>query len=280
MDKIINVKEIVENSKALLKERVEKLKAKNINPKLAVIIANDLDSTKLYIKNKKKLAKELGIELEEIIYDINVTNEEINKKIEELNNDKTVHGILVQLPLYDTLKEDEIIYKIAKEKDVDCFNPYNLGKIMLGKTNLYPCTPKGIIKILEATGEKIEGKHAVVIGRSNIVGKPIAQMLLSKNATVTVCHSKTVDLKEETLRADILIVAAGVPHFINKEMIKQGAIVIDVGINRVNGKVIGDVDTEDCIEKVKFITKVPGGVGLTTVLSVMENLCDLIEENQ
>ena len=278
MDKIINVKEMVEKEKEKLKEKIKEIKSKNINPKLVVIIANNLDSTKLYVRNKKRLAQELGIELKEIVYNENVTQEEINKKIGDLNKDDKVHGILVQLPLFKHLNEEEIIYKIDKEKDVDCFNPYNLGKIMLGNTNLYPCTPKGIMKILENLGENLEGKHAVVIGRSNIVGKPIAQMLLSKNATVTVCHSKTKDLAKETLRADILIVATGVPHLVKKDMVKKDAIVIDVGINRVDGKVIGDVDTNDCLEKVKYITKVPGGVGLTTVLSVMENLCALIEE--
>lgn len=277
MGKIINVKEMVEESKTLLKSKVAKIKDSGINPKLAVIIANDLESTRLYVKNKKKLGKELGIEVEVFEYGKEVTNEELLEKIDSLNKDKSVHGILVQLPLYPHLKEDLVIYKIDKEKDVDCFNPYNVGNLLLGKTKLYPCTPRGILKILENLEVNLEGKHAVVVGRSNIVGKPIAQLLLSKNATVTICHSKTKNLENETKRADILIVAIGVAKYIKKEMVKENAIVIDVGINRVDGKVVGDVDLEDCLEKVKYITKVPGGVGLSTVISVMENLCYLIE---
>ncbi len=278
MGKIINVKELLENAKIDLQKRVNKIKEKGINPKIAVIIANDMDSTKIYVRNKKILAEKMGIQLDEYIFDVNVTREKIISLIENLNNDSSIHGILLQLPLFSQLNEKELLDKISIEKDIDCFHPYNLGKIFVGDTKLYPCTPKGVMLILESLNENLAGKKAVVVGRSNIVGKPVAHMLLNKNATVTICHSKTVNLKEETSKADILVVACGKANYITKEYVKENAIVIDVGINRLDGKVVGDVDTLDVLDKVKYITKVPGGVGLTTVYCVMDNLCTLIEK--
>jgi len=200
--------------------------------------------------------------------------------IEKLNNDKTVHGILVQLPIYNHLDTSEILEAISPSKDVDGFHPVNIGKIMQGTGGIAPCTPKGVMTILEELGIEIEGKKATVVGRSIIVGRPMGALLLNKGATITTCHSKTTNLKEHTKNADILVVAVGKPHLVTEEMVKEGAIVIDVGINRVDGKLIGDVDTENVAKKAKYITPVPGGVGLTTVYTLMENVVELAEKSK
>lgn len=278
MDKIIDVKKILNQEIEKLKQRIKNLKEKGITPRFAVIIANTLESTKIYVRNKKKLATDMGIIMDEYILEENVDSKDVISLIKRLNEDDNIHGILLQLPLFNHLNENTLLEVISKDKDIDCFNPYNLGKVFIGDAKIYPCTPKGIMTILDSLGEDFTSKKAVVVGRSNIVGKPIASMLLKKNMTVTICHSKTKNLKEETQKADVLICACGIPNYITKEYIKDGAIVIDVGINRKDSKIVGDVDTEDCLEKVKYITKVPGGVGLMTVCSVMDNLCSLIEE--
>ena len=277
-EKIIDVKKIVEERKETLKSKIDTLKAKNIFPKLCVIVANNEEASRSYVKNKRKVCEELGIIYEDYFLKENVTNDDILKLISSLNNDNSVHGILVQLPLFKHLNENVILEKISEKKDVDGLTINNLGKLFISNNYILPCTPKGIISILESVGETFEGKHAVIVGRSNIVGKPIAQLLLNKNCTVTICHSKTKQLEKYTKDADILVVAAGIPHMITRDMVKENSTIIDVGINRVNGKIIGDVDTESVLSVAKFVTKVPGGVGLTTVLSLAENIIELIEK--
>lgn len=278
MGTIIDVKEIVKNKKEELKVRIEKLRQNQVIPKLAVILASNDSASKVYVGNKRKLCQELNVLEEEYILDENVTNDDLISLISRLNEDKSVDGILVQLPLYPHLEESRILNTIIPSKDVDGFHPYNLGKLVIGEDTIVSCTPKGVMTILDSLGMELAGKNAVVIGRSRIVGKPMAQLLLARNATVTVCHSKTKNLEEYTKKADILVVAIGKPHFIHQAMVKEGACVIDVGINRVDGKLKGDVDTQDVLEKVKYITSVPGGVGLTTVVSLIENLVEIAEK--
>ena len=280
MGEIINVKEIIERRKNILKEKVETLKLEGLYPKLVVIHANKDEASNIYISKKRKMCEEIGILEEEYDFDEDVTQEEIMNLINELNNDKTVHGILVQLPIYKHLDVSEILETISPSKDVDGFHPVNIGKMMQGNESIIPCTPKGIMTILDEIGVEIEGKNATVIGRSIIVGRPMGALLLNKGATVTTCHSKTKDLKEHTKNADILIVAVGKPHLVTEDMVKVGATVIDVGINRVDGKLLGDVDTEKVSKKAGYITPVPGGVGITTVYTLMENVVELAKQSK
>lgn len=272
MQNIIDVKSIVSNDKEKLKLEIEKLKLKNIIPNLSIILANKDSSSEIYVSKKRKMCAELGILEKEYILEEDVTTKEVLAIVEELNKDKTVDGILVQLPLYKQLDEKLILNTINPAKDVDGFHPVNLGKLLIGEDTLVSCTPKGIMKILDSLEEEIAGKNAVVIGRSRIVGKPIACLLLNRGATVTICHSKTKNLEEFTRKADILVVAVGEARLIKANMVKRGSTIIDVGINRINGKIIGDVDTQNVLAVAKHITPVPGGVGLTTVLSLMENV--------
>lgn len=275
---VVDVKSIVEEKEKRLIARIKRLRAKGTIPRLAVIIANDLEASKIYLNNKRKMCLHLGIEQEEYSFLETADNCEILEVIERLNQDETIHGILIQLPLYRHLDEGLLLEAVSPKKDVDGFHPYNLGKLMVGAPTVIPCTPKGIISVLENLDIAIEGMNAVVIGRSNIVGKPVSQLLLKKNATVTVCHTKTKDLKSITKQADLMVVAAGVPHLITRDMVKKGSTIIDVGINRVDGKIVGDVDTEQIQNIAKYITPVPGGIGLTTVISLMENIVNLAEE--
>lgn len=279
MGKIINVKEIIERKKQDLKEKLENLKKDGINPKLVVIHANKDSASEVYISKKRKMCEELGILEEEYDFEEDVKQEEILELLNKLNNDDSVHGILVQLPIYNHLDTSEILEAISPKKDVDGFHPINIGKVMQGVGGIAPCTPKGVMTILDELGVHIEGKNATVIGRSIIVGRPMASLLLNRGATVTTCHSKTQDLKQYTKNADILVVAVGKPHLITADMVKDDAVVIDVGINRVDGKLIGDVDTENVSKKVKYISPVPGGVGLTTVYTLMENVVELAEKS-
>lgn len=244
---------------------------------LAVIIVGEDPASKIYVNLKKKKAIELGLDSIVIEMPENITQEELLAKIEELNKDEKINAILVQLPLPKHIDTKAVIEKIDPKKDVDCFHPCNMGKIATGsEAYVYPCTPKGIIRLLEYYDIEIAGKNAVVIGRSNIVGRPMAQMLLNANATVTICHSKTKNLSEITKTADILIAATGQAKLIKKDMVKEGAVIIDVGMNRdENGKLCGDVDFEDVKEKASYITPVPGGVGPMTICSLMLNTFDL-----
>lgn len=277
MGEIIDVRKIVEEKKEDLKRRIETLRKRNVYPRLALILANEDKASRVYVSNKRKLCNELNVLEEEYTFDEKVTNEELINIIEKLNSDDSVDGILVQLPLFKHLDEDMILNRINPKKDVDGFHPLNLGKLITGEDTTVSCTPKGIMTILDSLSIDLKSKNVVVVGRSRIVGKPMAQLLLNRDATVTICHSRTKELEEYTKKADILVVAVGVPHLITKEMVKDDAIVIDVGINRVDGKIIGDVDTKNVLDKVRYITSVPGGVGLMTVVSLIENLVEIAE---
>ena len=269
---LIDVKSIVENKKIFLKKKVNELKRNGIVPKLAVILANDLDASKIYVRKKREMCSELGVEEIEYMLDKDTTTEKVLDIINRLNDDDSVHGILVQLPVFKHLDERKILESISPKKDIDGFHPLNIGKLLMGKPEIVACTPRGIMSIIESTGVDLTSKTAVVVGRSIIVGKPVSALLLNKNATVITCHSKT---KNYTKMADVLVVAAGVPHLITSDMVKKNAIVIDVGINRIDGKIIGDVDTENVLDVAKYVTPVPGGVGITTVISLLENLIDM-----
>jgi len=255
-----------------LKDRIKNLHEKHkITPKLVTILVGYDSASKIYINSKTKKCAAVGILTDNIFLEDTIDEGALLNKINELNNDKTIHGILVQLPLpkkFDTLK---ILSAVSPDKDVDGFHPANLGNLLYGKAAFVPCTPLGIMELLKEYKISVEGKNAVVLGRSNIVGKPISILLLNENATVTICHSKTKDLKEHTLQADILISAIGKPNFVTADMVKQGACVIDVGINRIDGKVTGDVDFENVKNKASYITPVPGGVGLLTIAMLLSN---------
>ena len=273
MAQIIDGKELAKNIRLKLKDEVIELKNADINPKLAVIMVGDDKASKVYVKNKSKACEDVGIEYEEYILPAKTKMEELLELIEKLNNDETIHGILVQSPLPKGLDANEAFRTISPKKDVDGFNPINVGKLSLNQDCFVSCTPYGIIKMLEAYNIEIEGAHAVIIGRSNIVGKPLAQCLLNKNATVTICHSRTKNLKELTKQADILIAAIGKAKFVTEDMVKERATVIDVGINRMDdGKLLGDTDFENIKDKVSYITPVPGGVGPMTIAMLMHNV--------
>lgn len=276
---IVDVKTIVKEKKQKLKEKVEYLIQNGITPKLVVIFASDDPASEIYVSKKRNMCSELGIEEEEYLLGEDVTTDKIVSIINKLNEDESVHGILVQLPLYRHLDEKKILDSINPDKDVDGLHPLNLGRLLSNKEGLVSCTPKGIITILDELGIDLVGKNAVVVGRSVLVGKPIAHLLLNKGATITICHSKTTNLKEHTEKADVLVVAVGHPKLITADMVKSGAVVVDVGINRLDGKVVGDVDTHAVEDLVKYITPVPGGVGLTTVLSLLENVTEVANKH-
>ena len=272
MYKILDGKELARKIREELKLKVDKLKENGIVPKLAVILVGDDSASKVYVKNKSKACQDVGVEFEEILLDENTSMERLLEIIEKLNNREDINGILLQSPIPKGLNIQEAFEKIHCKKDVDGFNPVNVGKLMIGEDTFISCTPYGIIKMLEAYNIEIEGKHAVVIGSSNIVGKPLAQCLLQKNATVTICHSKTKNIAEITKTADILISAVGKTNMVTADMVKDGAVVIDVGMNRNEaGKLVGDVDFENVKQKASYITPVPGGVGPMTICSLMQN---------
>lgn len=251
-----------------LKEKVSSLKTK---PCLAVILVGDDKASKVYVRNKEKAAEYIGIDTTTYRLEESTTTEDLLALIDKLNNDSSVNSILVQLPLPKHIDEEKVLLSILPEKDVDGFHPTNMGHLWLGKPRLVPCTPAGIIKLLDEYKIPIDGKNAVVIGRSNVVGKPIAQLLLERNATVTLTHSHTHNLKDIVKNADIVVVAIGKPKFVTKDFIKKGAVVADVGINRdKNNKLVGDVDFENVKDLTSFITPVPGGVGPLTVATLME----------
>ncbi|HKR65544.1 MAG TPA: bifunctional methylenetetrahydrofolate dehydrogenase/methenyltetrahydrofolate cyclohydrolase FolD [Thermoanaerobaculia bacterium] len=255
-----------------------------IRPGLVAVRVGSDPASEVYVRNKAKKARELGLEGAELIFPESLSEAELLDEIARLNADDAVDGILVQLPLPKQIDPRKVIDAIAPAKDVDGFHPINVGLLHLGRRALVPCTPAGVIRLIESTGESIEGKHAVVIGRSDIVGKPMSALLLQKNATVTVCHSRTRDIGSVTREADILIAAIGKPHFVTKEMVKPGAIVIDVGINRIadggKGKLAGDVDFANVREVASWITPVPGGVGPMTIAMLMKNTVDAAERRR
>lgn len=270
---ILDGKALAKKTREELKIKVDELKEKNIFPKLAVIMVGDDPSSKIYVRNKSKACEEVGIEYEEHLLSADIEMKTLLNLINELNNRKDVHGILLQSPIPKNLDINLAFRTIRPEKDVDGFNPINVGKLSLNQDCFVSCTPFGIMRMLSEYNIETEGKHAVIIGRSNIVGKPMLQCLLNKNATVTVCHSKTQDLAKITKQADILVCAIGKPNFVTEDMVKQGAVIIDVGINRnVEGKVCGDVDFENVSKKASYITPVPGGVGPMTIAMLMNNI--------
>lgn len=272
MAKLLMGKEISARIKSEIAEEVKDLKAKGISPGLAVIIVGDDPASKVYVNNKKKACEACGIYSEEYALAENTTQEELLSLISELNGKKTISGILVQLPLPKHIDEETVINAISPNKDVDAFHPVNVGKIMVGNYDFLPCTPAGVMELIKESGVDINGKECVVVGRSNIVGKPQAMLLLHQNGTVTICHSRTKDLKAKTKQADILVAAVGIPKFITGDMIKEGAVVIDVGINRLPDKTLcGDVDFESAKEVACAITPVPGGVGPMTIAMLMKN---------
>jgi len=272
MSKLINGKEVSAAVKEKIKAEVLDLKKKNITVGLAVIIVGDNPASRVYVNAKKKACEEAGIDSFEYALSGDTNQDELINLIKKLNNNDNVNGILCQLPLPKHIDELAIINAITPDKDVDAFHPVNVGKIMIGDYNYLPCTPAGVMELINSTGVAIQGKECVVVGRSNIVGKPMAMLLLHQSGTVTVCHSKTRNLAEVCLRADILVAAVGVPKLIKADMVKEGAVVIDVGMNRLeNGKLCGDVDFDEVKEKAGFITPVPGGVGPMTIAILLKN---------
>lgn len=269
---IIDGRLIAQNIKSDLKKEIENLKLKGINPGLAVILVGEDNASKIYVKNKKRCCDELGIFSEEFYFPEDTSEKEIIDLIEKLNQDKKINGILVQLPLPSHINQKNITESILPEKDVDAFHSSTIGNLLTNHTKLLPCTPAGIIEIFHRENISLVGKHCVIIGRSNIVGKPLAFMLINEDATVTICHSKTKNLSEICENADIIICAVGKAKFLNRNMIKKGAVIIDVGINRdENGKICGDVDFDDVKNIASAITPVPGGVGPMTIAMLMKN---------
>ena len=280
MSRIIDGKVISASVKERVKTGVEELNKKGISVGLAVIIVGEDPASKVYVANKKKACEALGIISEEYALPENTTQEELLNLINKLNNKKSINGILCQLPLPRHLDEKLIINSILPEKDVDAFHPSNVGKIMIGDYDFVPCTPAGVMEMLNYEGINVEGKNCVVIGRSNIVGKPMGMLLLHKNGTVTICHSRTKNLKEICQGADILVAAVGKAKFVTADMVKKDAIVIDVGMNRENGKLCGDVDYDAVKDIASAITPVPGGVGPMTIAMLMQNtLTAAIKQN-
>ena len=272
MYKIIDGKEVSASVRNEIRAEVEKLNEQGKKTGLAVVIVGNNPASRVYVNNKKKGCAEVGMESFEYALPEETTTEELLKLVEKLNNDDAVDGILCQLPLPKQIDEKKVLNAIAPHKDVDAFHPVNTGHIMIGDHSFLPCTPAGIMEMLKYYDISVEGKECVVIGRSNIVGKPMAMLLLGQNGTVTICHSRTKDLAEVTRRADILVAAVGIAYFVTSDMVKEGAVVIDVGMNRnAEGKLCGDVDFDAVKDKCSFITPVPGGVGPMTITMLLKN---------
>lgn len=282
MSNIIDGKAVSQSVKDRIKEEVTALKAEHeVVPGLAVIIVGDNPASRIYVNNKKKACEYVGFDSYEYALPEETTETELLELIKKLNNDEKIDGILCQLPLPKHIDENVIINNIAPNKDVDAFHPVNVGKIMIGDYSFLPCTPAGVMELIASTGVEIKGKECVVVGRSNIVGKPMSMLLLHKSGTVTICHSKTKDLKAECKRADILVAAVGVPNLITGDMVKEGAVVIDVGMNRLeNGKLCGDVEFESASKAAGYITPVPGGVGPMTIAMLMQNTLTAAKVNR
>jgi len=268
--RIIDGKGIAQEIRAELAKKVAEMTTQGNQPGLAVVLVGDDPASAVYARQKRRACEEIGIR--SVIHRLpaDISQQELLSLVEECNQDKSIHGILVQLPLPDGLNEEEAIEAISPAKDVDGFHPINVGRLQIGKGGSIPCTPAGVVELVRRTGTPIEGKHVVVVGRSNIVGKPAATLFLQENATVTICHSRTKDVAAECRRADILVAAVGRPRLVKKDWIKPGAIVIDVGINRVDGKLVGDVDFDEVKDVAGAITPVPGGVGPMTIAMLMK----------
>lgn len=275
--RIIDGKSIAKELRESLAPRVAALKEQGITPGLTVIVVGDDPASAIYVRNKERACVKLGMNSQVLRFPAETTQEEILNTVRLLNQDDSVHGILVQLPLPRHIDEQAVLRAIDPDKDVDGFHAMNAGRLMNGEPGFVACTPKGVMRLLEVSGVELDGKNAVVVGRSNIVGKPMALLLLQKNCTVTIAHSHTKDLAAVTRSADILVVAVGRAGFITGDMIKPGAVVMDVGINRVDGKVVGDVDFESAKEVASCITPVPGGVGAMTIAMLMENTVEAAE---
>ena len=279
MGKRIDGKEIALEIKEEIKEFVNKRKENNLNvPKVASILVGNDGGSLFYLNNQEKVATSLGMEFEKVHLNEEVPEEELINKIDKLNNDNTVSGIILQLPLPKHIDEKKVISAISPKKDVDCLTFVNQGKLYMGEDTFMPCTPKSVLTILKSLNINLEGMEVVVIGRSNIVGKPAGALLLKENCTVTMCHSRTKNLREVCKRADILVVAIGKAKFVDESFVKDGAIVIDVGTNSVEGKITGDVDFDKVIDVASFVTPVPGGVGALTTTLLMKNACEAIEK--
>ena len=262
----------------MIEELNEEVKGLKQVPKLVIIQIGDFGPSNKYVSQKKTVGEKVGIEVEHLRFYENNTEEEVLSKIDELNKDKNVHGIMVQLPLPEGFDEDKITNRVASSKDVDGLTTENIGKLFDGKNAFTPCTALGVMELFKRYNIDLKGKHAVILGRSKLVGKPLIACLLNENATVTVCHSKTNDLSKITKKADILIVAIGKKYFVTKDMVKKGTVVIDVGINVEDGKIYGDVDFEDVKPKASYMTPVPNGVGRMTVISLMKNVIKAYKE--
>ena len=278
---IIDGKKEAANLREEIKNEILEIKKKiNKNPSLAVILIGDFAPSQIYVRNKEKNSTEVGITSNVIKYPKEVSEKEVLDKINELNNDKNISGILVQLPLPEQISKEKIINAIDPKKDVDGFNPINVGNLASGYKSIVPCTPLGCLLLIKKFEKNLSGKHAVIIGRSNLNGKPMAQLLLKENCTVTVVHSKTNNLQEECLKADILVAAVGVPNLVKKDWVKSSAIVIDVGINKVGDKIVGDVNFEEIKDNIKAITPVPGGVGPMTIACLLKNTLECFKAHQ
>lgn len=278
---IIDGKKEAANLREEIKNEILEIKKKtNKNPNLTVILIGDFTPSQIYVRNKEKNSTEVGITSNVIKYPKEVKEKEVLDKINELNNDKNISGILVQLPLPEQISKEKIINAIDPKKDVDGFNPINVGNLASGYKSIVPCTPLGCLLLIKKVEKNLSGKHAVIIGRSNLNGKPMAQLLLKENCTVTVVHSKTNNLQEECLKADILVAAVGVPNLVKKDWVKKSAIVIDVGINKVGDKIIGDVNFEEIKDNIKAITPVPGGVGPMTIACLLKNTLECFKAHQ
>ena len=269
---------------ALLREKIKNeifsLKKKNNQvPSLTVILIGDFAPSHIYVRNKEKNSKEVGINSEVIKYAKDISEKEVLEKIEELNNDNNISGILVQLPLPAQINKEKITNAISPKKDVDGFNPINVGNLASGYKSIIPCTPLGCLYLIKKVEKNLSGKHAVIIGRSNLNGKPMAQLLLKENCTVTIVHSKTKNLKNECQRADILVAAVGVANLVKEDWVKKDSIIIDVGINKIGEKIVGDVDFEQVKDKVKAITPVPGGVGPMTIACLLKNTLECFKDH-
>ena len=279
MATIIDGKELAKKIRKELKVECDELKAKGINPKLAVIMVGDNPASKVYVRNKSRACEEIGIEYEEHLLSDETTQEELIDLIKKLNEDKSINGILLQSPVPEHLNINQAFKTITYRKDVDGFTPSSVGKLCIGEDTFISCTPYGVMKMFEEYNIDLTGKDVVILGRSNIVGKPLIQCCLSKNATVTVCHSKTKNLKEHTKRADVVISAIGKAKFVTKDMVKPGVVIIDVGINRnEDGKLVGDVDFKEVEPIASYITPVPGGVGPMTIAMLMNNVIKAAKE--
>lgn len=279
MGEIIDGKLISKSVKDKIAAEVKVLKKSGVTPGLAVIIVGENPASQIYVRNKQRACEEVGFESFKYELPENTTQDELLELVKKLNDDDRVNGILCQLPLPEHIDESTVINNISPKKDVDAFHPENVGRIMIGDYSFLPCTPAGVMELIASTGTEIAGKECVVVGRSNIVGKPMAMLLLHKSGTVTVCHSKTQDLKSECQRADILVAAVGVPKLITGDMVKEGAVLIDVGMNRdENGKLCGDIDFDSCKDKASHITPVPGGVGPMTIAMLMANTLTAAKE--